>query len=112
MDAEKVLQAKVAPVVANAPSTVTDQSLTAQVVNAVTSDPTIAVVPVKSPWFSKVNITAVVTAAISLAAALGFVIPEEYQKLALEIAGTIGPVLVVVMKTWFTPTVSSASVGK
>jgi hypothetical protein len=51
---------------------------------------------------SKINWTNAISAAVALAAALGFAIPPEYQKLALEIAAVATPVVTIILRTFFT----------
>ena len=69
-----------------------------------------ATVPVKSPWTSKINVVNVVTALISLAAGFGFVVPDEWKDTVLQLVGVLGPLLTVVLRTWFSTSVTSTSV--
>ena len=64
------------------------------------------VVETKSAWLSKINITSFVAALIALAAASGWVISEELSKQILTVTGIVGPMVIVVLRTWFTSTVT------
>lgn len=70
------------------------------------------VVDVKSAWLSKINIVAIVTAIVTLATAFGLDIPEETKVQILSIAGVLGPILIGVLRTYFTTTLTPASAAK
>ncbi len=53
------------------------------------------------PVVSKINWLALVIAAINIVAVAGF-IQKEYVPHILSIVNTVGPVLIVVARTWFT----------
>ncbi len=69
----------------------------------------VAIVPVKSAWLSKINITAAIAAAIALLAAFGVAIPAEWQVTLVKVVAVFGPILTIVLKTWFTNTVTPSS---
>lgn len=69
-------------------------------------------VPVVSAWWSKINIVAVLTALISLAAALGFVVPPEWREVVLQIGAIGSPVLITILRTWFTRSVTPSVAKK
>lgn len=70
-------------------------------------------VPVKSAWESKINwaqAVGVAATAIALFTGNRFEIPAEQQVVIVGVIQGIQAVATWVIKTWFTPTVSSASV--
>ena len=69
-------------------------------------------VAVKSAFLSKINWTAAITASISLAAAFGMPISEEAKVQILTITGVAGPVIISIMRTWFTSTITTAVADK
>lgn len=66
-------------------------------------------VPVESAAKSKTIWTAVITAGITLATAYGLPISEENKVLIMSIAGTVGPIIIGVIKTWFTSSITPSS---
>ena len=70
------------------------------------------VVDVKSAWFSKVNWTAALSALLTLLVAFGLPLTEEQKAGVLSAVGVIGPVIVMILKTYFTTTVTPASAAK
>lgn len=69
-----------------------------------------ATVPVKSAWASKINWTQAVAVLASVLTLFGFssLTPEQQAAIVTTISVVQG-VATWVMKTWFTPTVSAAS---
>lgn len=57
---------------------------------------------VSSPWWSKINLVQVITAVVALCAAFGIVIPDEWQRTVLELVAVIGPLVTMVLRTFFT----------
>ena len=53
------------------------------------------------PTMSKINWTALAIALVNMAAALGY-LPDDVREQAVIIANTLGPVLIVIFRTWFT----------
>jgi hypothetical protein len=51
---------------------------------------------------SKINWTNALAAVVALSAALGFVIPQEYQDLAIKAVAVGAPVLTIILRTFFT----------
>ena len=51
---------------------------------------------------SKINYANAVAAAIALLASFGFVIPEEYQALAMQAVAVGAPILTIILRTFFT----------
>ena len=56
---------------------------------------------INHPARSKINATAAVIAIVNFAAALGY-IPEDKVADSLVVVNTFGPLLIVVLWTWFT----------
>ena len=67
-------------------------------------------VEVKSAWLSKINWTAVVAAVVSLATANVLGLEPETQVNVMALVTVSQSVATIVLKTWFTPTVTQASV--
>lgn len=57
---------------------------------------------VNTPATSKINWVNVTSAGLALLATLGIAIPEEYQRLALEIVSMATPVITIVLRTFMT----------
>lgn len=74
---------------------------TAAVVDAINRSDTVAIVPVESPWTSKINITQVITALFGLLAGFGLPIPDGTKVAVLQFIVVVGPVVTVVFKTFF-----------
>lgn len=64
---------------------------------------------IKSAWLSKINWTAAVTALLTLAAALGLPITDEMKVNIMAFIGTVGPVAIMIWKTFFTTTITPSS---
>jgi hypothetical protein len=71
-----------------------------------------ATVEVKSAWFSKVNWTQALALAASVLVIFGINIPPEVQAEVVAGIQAAQAIITWVIKTWFTPTVTPASVGK
>lgn len=82
---------------------------TAAVVDAINASPAVAIVPVESPWTSKINITQAITAIIAFLTAFGLPITDEQKVNILAMVGIFGPVLTATFKTWFTKGISWTS---
>lgn len=70
------------------------------------------VVEVKSAWTSKINWTQAVSLIATLLALKGVNLDAETQVQIVVGIQAIQAVVTWVFKTWFTPTVTAASVGK
>lgn len=69
----------------------------------------LATVPVKSAWLSKINWTQAVAVVAALLTMFGFTLTPE-QQAAIAVTITVIQALITwILKTWFTPTVSAAS---
>jgi hypothetical protein len=82
-----------------------------KVVNAIEASPNVAVVPVKSGWASKINWVQAGGMFASVMAFFGLDVPPD--TLAAIIAGiqAAAALVTVVMRTWFTRSVTTKSVG-
>lgn len=69
------------------------------------------VVDVKSAWSSKINWVAVPTALIAFLAAIGLPVSDGIREIILMIGSIGSPLLIWIMRTWFTRSVTKASVG-
>lgn len=82
-----------------------------EVMSTIAESKNVTLAPVKSAWESKLNwlngafFTGVATF-------LGFHIPQTPEEWAAAITSLVVPALSVVLKTWFSPSVTSASAGK
>ncbi len=63
-------------------------------------------VQVKSAWLSKINWTAAVAAALTLVIALGLPISAETRAQILTITGVAVPLVIGILRTFFTSTVT------
>lgn len=70
------------------------------------------VVEEKSAWLSKINWTQILTVVFTLLAAFGVNIPEEMKVNIIAAVTAIGGIVTVVMRTWFTTKVTSASAAR
>lgn len=82
---------------------------TAAVVDAINKSDTVAIVPVDSPWTSKINITQVVTAFFGLLAGFGLPIPDSTKVAILQFLVVMGPIVTVVLKSFYTKSISATS---
>jgi hypothetical protein len=73
------------------------------------SEMTTKVVNVKSDFASKINWVAFITAVLSALAALGIMIPVEWQDLIIKIGAIGSPALIMVLRTWFTKSITISS---
>lgn len=71
-----------------------------------------ATVEVKSAWFSKINWTQALALAASVLVIFGVNIPPEVQAEAVAGIQAAQAIVTWVIKTWFTASVTPASVGK
>lgn len=77
----------------------------------IATDVTIA--PVKSAWFSSINWVALPTAVVSILAMFGIIVPSNVQDAGVHVyQGVVGAVclFIFVKRTWFTHSLTSASV--
>ena len=84
-------------------------------VTDVSTTNTAATVDIKSSWLSKTNWTQVVgvaATALSLFTANKFSIPAEQQVIIVGVIQGIQSIATWIIKTWFTSTVSPASLPK
>lgn len=70
------------------------------------------IVEEKSAWYSKINITSVITVIFTLLTAFGMPIPDELKVQILAAISAISSVVIIVWKTWFTTTITPASASK
>ena len=56
---------------------------------------------INRPVVSKINWLAIIIAGVNMAAVAGY-IPKDYVPHVLSVVNTAGPMLIVVMRTWFT----------
>lgn len=75
------------------------------------SVPATAVVPVVSAWYSKINWTQVISVGVMVATMAGIVVPTGMQEAVLAAIVAIQAVATIVLKTWFTKSVTPASVA-
>ncbi len=66
-------------------------------------------VEVKSAWLSKINWTQVAQIAFSVGALFGLDVPPEEKAAIITAINGIGNVVTIVMKTFFTSTITPAS---
>lgn len=83
--------------------------VTNAVMAAINASPNVSVVPVTSPFLSKVNWAQVITVALTLLTVVGADIPAETKIQVVEGIGAIGSVVTIVIKTFFTKSISSSS---
>jgi hypothetical protein len=57
---------------------------------------------VSPPRFSKINWSMGVAAVVALLASFGYVIPPEWQEFALKVIAVGGPLVAMILRTWFT----------
>lgn len=72
-------------------------------------------VPTKSAWLSKINWTQGVSSfamVLTLVSGGKLNLSADQQAAIIVTIGVVGDVATYVIKTWFTPTVTPASVGK
>lgn len=67
-------------------------------------------VEVKSAWLSKINWTQIIAAVSTLVTTNALGLDDATQVKVLAVTSIIHSVATVVLKTWFTPTVTPASV--
>lgn len=67
-------------------------------------------VEVKSAWLSKINWTAIIAAIVSLATANVLAFEPATQVKIMAVVTVFQSIATIVLKTWFTPTVTAASI--
>lgn len=72
----------------------------------------IAEVEVKSAFLSKINWTQLISVLASLLVVFGFNIPPELQAQIAAAITAVSAIATIVMKTWFTQTITPASAEK
>lgn len=68
------------------------------------------VVPVKSAWTSKINITQAVALLATLLATFGIDMPEDVRVGIITVIATANPIITWVLQTWFTKSVTRSAV--
>lgn len=71
-----------------------------------------ALVDVKSAWWSKVNWAAALTGLATVSAALLPIVPAKYQAEAAAIVAAIGTITTIILKTFYTTSVTPSSAAK
>lgn len=74
--------------------------------------PTVATVPVKSAWSSKINWTGGITLALNMAALFGLNVPSDVKEATLTGITAVGVVATWVIKTFFTTSITPASAAR
>ena len=69
-------------------------------------------VAVKSAWWSKINWVQTVALLATIATVVGFDFPPELQAKVVETIVGLSTVATVILRTWFTTTVTPASADK
>jgi len=72
----------------------------------------IAEVDVKSAWLSKINWVQVASVAASILVVFGISIPPELQAQIAAAITAVSAIVTIVMKTWFTTTITPSSAAK
>lgn len=72
----------------------------------------VAEVEVKSAFLSKINWTQLISVLASLLIVFGINIPPELQAHLAAAITALSAILTIVMKTWFTTTITPASAAK
>ena len=70
------------------------------------------IVEEKSAWFSKIAWTQILTVAFTLLAAFGVNIPDDLKVNLMTAATSIGAVVTIIWKIWFTQTITPSSASK
>jgi hypothetical protein len=79
--------------------------------NSTTVPPPAVVVPVKSGWWSKINWATVITIVAALASIWGFDFPPELQRAVESTIVTVGGLVIIITKTYFTKSVTPQAVA-
>lgn len=66
----------------------------------------------KSAWASRINWTAAISALLTLLAAFGLPISEEMKVQIMALVGTLSPIAVILLKTFFTTTITPAAAAR
>ncbi len=72
----------------------------------------IAEVDIKSAWLSKINWVQVASVAASILVVFGINVPPELQAQIAAAITAISAIVTIVMKTWFTTTITPSSAAK
>jgi hypothetical protein len=64
---------------------------------------------VKSSWFSKINWTIAIGFLINILTFLGYTVPADLETTALAAINSIVAIIVVIQRTFFTKTITTAS---
>lgn len=80
IDFGRIVAAVIGTTIAQASPTVSDQKLTRDVTTAINNNPSIAMVPVVSGWFSPTNIASVVAFLAMLGTNFGITLDPDIQK--------------------------------
>lgn len=83
-----------------------------EIMQAVRNSPDVAMVPVKSAWTSKLNWKSGVALAAAFLAIFGIEVTPQEQAAILAGIIAISEVASVIIRTWFTTSVTAASAGK
>ena len=75
------------------------------------TEPSVAVVPVKPAWYSKINWTQIVQVVTTLLTTNAFGFDAETQVQVLTYTTLATNVGTIVLKTWFSPSVTPSSVS-
>jgi hypothetical protein len=70
------------------------------------------VVEAKSAWISKINWTQAISMVAMVATYFGINMPADVQAAILAAIVAVSTVVTWILRTWFSPTVTPASVGK
>lgn len=75
------------------------------------TDPTV-VTTEQSAWYSKINWTQVLTVVFTMLTAFGFNVPEDLRVNIMAAVTAIGGLLTIVLRTYFTTTITPTSAKK
>lgn len=59
---------------------------------------------------SKINITSAASLVLAIAASAGIAIPPQWRELALQVLSLVTPVVIMILRTWFTNRTASRTV--
>lgn len=69
-------------------------------------------IKVQSAWLSKINLVSAVTALLALATAFGLPVDDATKVQILSIAGVASPVIIMLLRSYFTTTITPASAAR
>lgn len=78
----------------------------------INADPDVEIVRVKSGWFSKINWAAGAMLVFALSDFIGRPVPANLRDAIAKAVETLVPIAIIVIRTWFTTSVTKASAGK